>query len=480
MIQETFVGYSGRVWTAIYAGLAYYQTQLATASVSGTPGAVYAISQTMFNSLVNGVDAINAYSISSAWLTQTSQLSDVAALPISGVPSADQLIFNNRLSAYTTGTIALAALVPQPPFLAPSISLPNGMPIVPYPGLLEFFESFSYETPPSGLTPANFTANASGIVTAFNTVAGALQSYQGVSPTNIYDSVVLEATAASGAAYIIGSLTAGPLASDIVTTNAWNQLVTLPTMTMVADTINDSPGNQISQQSACIRNAMLTIAQSIAQLLISLNTPITTQVNQTTLLNGESLMDVAARCLGNFELWTEIAALNNLMPPYVAMIGSSGVAAYGTNILLPTPGVSQAAAGATVSYNTNFLGTDLYVGPINGDMPTWTGDFQTITGLTNLAWALGRRLQTPINSLIYHQTYGSRIPPEVGMVLDNATAGQINAYGTSALLSDPRVQSVINAISTLLPSSQGIQFTGTVQPKGQGSTPTVVNQVIST
>ena len=76
-----------------------------------------------------------------------------------------------------------------------------------------------------------------------------------------------------------------------------------------------------------------------------------------------------------------------------------------------------------------------------------------------------------------HLDYGSRIPPEIGMVQDNSTAGHIAAYGKAALASDPRVQSVISAIAQLM-VNQSIQFSGTVQPIGTGSVPTSVNQVI--
>ena len=252
----------------------------------------------------------------------------------------------------------------------------------------------------------------------------------------------------------------------------------LPAMTAAASVLNGNPSTQANQQYAAIRYALLSMAQQISAFLLTLGIPSIAQIQQTTVRNGETLMDIAARALGNFELWTQIATINGLVPPYISSGGGAGIAAWGSSLLLPGPGVSGAAGGQVPSYNENFLGTDLYVGPINGSMPAWTGDFQTITGIDNLSWALGRRLQTPQGRLIYHGTYGSRIPGEVGKVQDSASAGHINAFGKSALQSDPRVLSV-PVLSTSLVSGLMIQFRASVQPIGGGQQTANVNEVIT-
>lgn len=223
---------------------------------------------------------------------------------------------------------------------------------------------------------------------------------------------------------------------------------------------------------------MLTLAAQIENFLLILRKPQTGQINLTTLLVGETLMDVAARALGNFELWPQIATINNLIPPYTGSTGGSGVAGWGTQLVLPNSATTPSAAGAAPSYLSNFLGVDLYIGPINGSMPAWAGDFQTISGYNNLAWALGRRLQTTLRKLIYHSGYGSRIPPEVGNIETNQTAARINAFGKSAILSDPRVQSVIKAQTQLIQFGE-VSFKAIVQPAGFGTNPVLVNETIS-
>jgi phage baseplate assembly protein W len=110
-------------------------------------------------------------------------------------------------------------------------------------------------------------------------------------------------------------------------------------------------------------------------------------------------------------------------------------------------------------------------------MPPWNGDFQVITGYPNLAWALGRRIQTLLGALIYHSNYGSRIPPEVGAIQTLATAQNINAFGQSAINTDPRVASCISSTVTI-GNSGLVVFSAIVQPRGFANAPINVNEVL--
>jgi hypothetical protein len=467
-----FTGYSGEVWSACYLGMAYYIDQLGTAL---TPEAVTSISESMLDSLTNGVNAIDAYDLAQGWNAEQISLTALTVEPIP-LPPADVTLIENRLTAYQSGYFALSKIVPQPPFGAAGV-ISSGQSIIPDPNLLGFYSTFNFEPAPSGLTAANFNANAQAVAQAFSTAASGVQIFQGVNLTPIYDTANLESLSCSAIAALVSSFTSGPYFEDVGATNAWNQLVALPAMANVAHLITSAPFSESAQQSGVIRYAMIGMMNQISRFLLILRQPQTSQVNLTTLRNGETLMDVAARALGNFEEWTEIANLNGLFPPYVGPVAMPGIAAYGSQLLLPTPGTGIAATGASPSYEANFLGTDLYVGPINGVMPPWTGDFQIITGYKNLAWALGRRMQTTIGTLIYHSDYGSRIPPEVGQVQWQNTVGNIVAYGKSCLLSDPRVSSIVSASASGV--SNTVRFSGTVQPKGFGASPVPVNEVIS-
>jgi phage baseplate assembly protein W len=476
MTTPIFSGYSGAVWQSVYASICYYQAQLTAPQASANPASVISLSEVMLQTLLNADDAIVASAMAAAWAVESTHLTTVSTFPLGSISPVNASFFNNRLASYDAATPALTAIVPATSsFLNPFQGIANGIPAIPPCNLLGFFAAFNYETPPVGLNAANFAAQAQGVASAFAAVAVAVQIFQGVFPTQAYDTVTQEENVANAAAYLISSFTSGTVASG--SASAWNQIVALPAMTMSADIITGAPVAASAQQQATIRYAMLSLAAQIAEFLATAAIPTTGQVNTATLMVGQNLLDVAAQALGNYELWPEIAALNNLLPPYVGAVAAPGIAAWGTQLLLPSPGTQMAANGVTISYDNNVLGTDLYVGPINGDMPAWEGDFQSITGYSNLAWALGRRLQTALGSLVFHPDYGSRIPPEVGMVLDDSTAGHIAAYGKSALLNDPRVQSVTSALSNLI-ANQGVSFSATVQPIGIGSTPTQVNQVI--
>lgn len=474
--MDAFVGYSGQVWQTVYKALNFYLSQLDIADINSNPASVIALSKTMLTTLSNGVEAINANDYVAGWMAEYTLLNAISALPLTGLTAAQTLIFNNRIQAYATAYPALQAIVPQAPFLNPSISMPNGLPPIPTFDLLSFYADFDFETGPVGLTSTSFIADAQLVADAFEAIATSISVFQGSFPTNLYDAAVREQDTAQEIVDILSSFTTD-FSTDIATTNLWNQSFSLPTMTVVAADLVTAPYLRATQQSDVIRYAMLNTAYQISLFLLSLEQPIAAQANIAIVKNGDTPMDIAARELGDIEQWREIVTLNGLVPPWFAATSSTGVAAYGSKILLPSPGSNLSATGQPPSYNQNFLGTDLYFGPINGDMPDWAGDFQTITGINNLSWALGRRLQTTLGTLIYHSDYGSRLPPEIGQIQDQNTAGHILAFGQSALLSDPRVRAVLNASARILTNST-ISFQGVVQLIGDRASKVSVNQVI--
>lgn len=482
-----YTGYAGSIWTTVFQTLAVYNQQLSafTTAAAGTSGTVTSTqlaqsSQATFETLRNGAEAINAFALMQAWQSDLNGLQQIQALPLS-VPTLSETYFNNRVTAYEVAIQALSPLVVYAPYASPD-SIVDGNASVPSTGLLEFYEGFEYETAPAGLTNANFINRAYRAAQAFLDVANAIVVFQGATVTQLYDVAYRQYLTAQFTAQLLDSLATPPVygfeTSSPSTVPDWNQLVALPSMGLVADILNGASFTQQLQQQAVLRNTMLTFATKIAYLMLSLRKPQTGQISLTTLRNNETLMDVAARTTGNFENWQEIAALNGLSPPYVGAVSSSGVAGWGSQLVLPVPGTALSSTGSTPSYAANFLGIDLYVGPINGVMPPWNGDFQTIVGYANLAWALGRRLQTTQGSLIYHPAYGSRIPPEVGAVQTTQTAGHVTAYGKSALLSDPRVASVPSATTSIQANSL-VAFNATVKPSGFETQNVTLNEVIS-
>ena len=505
MSDQFFSGYSAYVWQAVYAGLAYFNDQLAavnTASNVTSAGSLSVLSsqaEGMYSSLRNGTIAINAYAITQAWSTELNSLQAIQGLPLV-LDSTTVTLFNNRVNAYAAALTQLTPLVPTVSSFGIPTVINSAASIIPSTGLLAFMLTFDEEPVPSLgfivtesgevittesgepiIVEGGFTSLVSaayGIAQAMLNVANAISVYQGSNITQLYDVAYRQYQCAISIANLINSFTSGPLSLNYIAVNTWNQLITMPTMVLCSDVLNGAGYTLQLQQQAVLRYAMLTTADQISTLLLSLRQPLTSQVNLTRLRVNETLFDVAARALGNYELWPEIATLNGLVPPYVGMLSSPGIAGWGTQLVLPTPGTDVSAIGTLPNYNTNFLGNDLYVGPINGSMPPWTGDFQVIGGYSNLQWALGRRVQTTLSSLKYHPNYGCLIPPEVGNIQSNTEIGHINAFGISALKSDPRVASVTATTSTLI-GNGAVQFVATVQPGGFQTTPVGLNEVIS-
>lgn len=474
-MAQLFTGYSGQIWSVAYGAMAAFSLSLASSGVTLANQAQSA--EALFQTLRNGIDAINAQATVLAWQLEAVNLQSAQALPIPISPT-DTAYIENRTNAYINAAQALAAIIPTPVIASYADTIAVGKVAIPDMGLLEFYQNFTFEVAPPGLDATTVYADAAAVSTAFNNLTTAIATFQGTFTTQSLDTAIRERNVASLIALNLNAFTSGPISATANNLGLWNQTVAVPSMNRISNAETCAPFSQVNQQSACIRNAMLMAMQQVAVLLLALRQPQSGQINFTTLRNNETLMDVAARATGNFENWVQIATLNGLQPPYVGPQTLSGVAGWGSKLLLPSTGTASSTTGMIPDYNINFLGVDLYFGPINGLMPPWTGDFQTISGVNNLRMALGRRVQTTLGALIYHGDYGSRIPPEVGNVQAQDTAAHIASYGKSALLKDGRVQTVASATATLIPNSK-ISFQASVLPGGFNTTPLSVNEVIS-
>jgi hypothetical protein len=276
---------------------------------------------------------------------------------------------------------------------------------------------------------------------------------------------------------------AGAVANVVLATNvdlsvAWNTLVAAPTISRAASITYSDPTSMAAQSLAVARYVTLTALQQLNVLLTTLRSQTNTaQPLLAKVRMNDNLMDIANRELGNFEAWRNIATLNGLVPPYIANTRSPGVAIPGDQLYLPAPnGPAVTQVGTPPSYLNNYLGVDLYLGPLNAPMIPWTGDFQVIAGYQNLAFSLGRRMQTSLDSLIYHPDFGSRIPPEVGSITDQSISGVLSAYTVSCLQSDPRVAQ-ITKVDVQIQADTGFEITSTVLPNGLGQSEVTVNEV---
>lgn len=471
-----FFGYPNEVFQVCTIASAWLNSQIAnTPNVASTE----AQTQNVFQTLRNGQQAVSAWQLAGAWTTELALLQQVQVLPLS-LTTAQSAAFTARITALQNAIAALQAIIPTANIANTIRLLSTNNPAIAYPGVLEFYQAFAFETAPTGFTADQTVPFLEATVQNWSAIAQATLGYQTtIGLTQGYDEVARTTSALSQIESCYAQLTQTfTVLESISATQAWNQNVSLPALLFSASSITGSPSSQLNQQCGVIRTVLGTAINALALFLLSLRQPSYGQANLATLRANDSLMDIAARTSGNFEQWTAIATLNGLEAPWVGLANSMP----GDTLLIPNSSGTTVTPGLPIpSYNVNVLGVDWYFGPLGGSMLPWAGDIPVIAGPSNLRAALTRRIMTPLSSLIYHTDYGSRIPPEVGEVQDTGSAQLITAFGMSALLSDPRVQSVLSASTTLNANGIGLDsFDADVQPVGtSGSNGVSVNAVLS-
>lgn len=452
--------YPVSIWKAVKAALVYAQTNMNPAN----PTASISLAQTVANTLRNGVSVLNVYQFVMSIQQSYANLASIQALPLT-LDTETQTVLTNYIITLQSAA-SPAVIAPLLVFPVTNVgSIAQGKPLVPYPGYVEWQMAFRFAPAPTGLTVANFAATAAAFASAWSTLANDMQT-QGVNYTGTsLNEVNNTFTAASVTAFEVSQLT---LSSNADLMAAWNLLVILPTMVRVASLLSNDPTSSAAQQIAVQRYVALATLQQFNTLLVSFNNQTPQQISLVPVRVGDSLMDLAARELGDYTQWSAIASANNLLPPYISSTPGPNVAVVGQLLFLPNGSTTPQLP--IPNYQTFFLGTDIYYGSLSQqDMNAWLGDLPIISGYQNLAQSLGRRLQTTLGTLIYHSTFGSRIPPEVGAITTSQTPSQIAAYATSALLSDPRVQSVTNVIVTANLPLGLVSVTADVMPKGPGN-----------
>lgn len=176
---------------------------------------------------------------------------------------------------------------------------------------------------------------------------------------------------------------------------------------------------------------------------------------------GDSIQRVAERELGEADRWPELAAYNQLDPPYI-IDGLSGlenqeVARAAARVLVAGQRIRIPAAPPPngVSDPDDIYGTDILLerqpgsgvpggGPRGGllvEDPA-TGDLLTVTDVENLKQALRHRIATHTRELMRHKRYGNPLHDMVGWGSGPAQALLARAEAERMLRSDPRVTGV--------------------------------------
>ena len=488
MANNLFItGYSGQIWNSVLQTLNYYNSNLDPTQI------VQAQNLTAFtaSSLKNALIALSAIQDTNQVYNNYLLLSEAFAVPVS-LDANTATYIKNRLTGmlqFSENQTRFNVTLTAPNYAYVQDTLP-----IADPQYLEYILNFVGEPNPiygSLVTQTNqpITTESLQPIT-LGTISTIIQAAQEAADAWLTLATALESSGFpyTGSAYnaVIQMYESSMVAyqmlvdADLVNQNslqtAWNNLVSIPSMLGMAALTGNDPTSLQSQNVNTAKYIIGTTLKSLDTTLVSLRQQVAGNIQLATVRENDNLMDMAARSLGNFEQWTQIAATNNLQPPYIASGVTALTAVPGQQLFLPTTGVVQ-TQGTVPSYTLNYLGVDIYYGPLNQDIAVWAGDFQLISGYQNLSFSLGRRLQTTLGSLVYHNDFGSRIPPEVGTITDSNTLSYITAYAKSALLSDPRVNKIVSA-STTAYQNYAINVTATVLPNGAGSQAASVNEVL--
>lgn len=473
MTQPSYTGYPATVWSTCYQCLVWLNGVLAN---STDPAIVANPALVVLQTLRNGSTAIEAWQNGAALRNESLNMIAVEALPI---------VLDPTTTEYFTNRIASISLAADQISLLPSVALPfnvatklqQGIPAIASSGYLEWAMAFEGEAVPTGLVdPIDLLTYANNMAQAWLTVANAIAVVQGTQPTAAYDTATRQYRCSKSLNNLLAQLTSGPFVLTDISL-LWNSVVALPTILLDGSALSTMPSLLQVQQAMTIRNTLDRMANNIAIFLYSLRTVINSAPMTAILTNNDTLLDLAARETGNFENWVQIASINSLKPPYPGPTNQT-IAQQGRQLYMPGSSVKIGASDVAPSYPNDAMGTDYWFGPINGIQPMWKGDIALITGLINFAGALGRRLQTPIGSLVYHQEYGSRIPGEVGSVQTIDEAERIAAYGKAALAADKRTGQILSAKAAVFPGSLAT-FAGVVTPIGPGTNPVQIDTQIT-
>lgn len=452
--------------------------------------------------LVNAVRNLEAWQTGAVLTTEAQNMAAIGALALP-LDLATQAYFDNRLAALSFAASAISVLPQEAdPFGAVAL-LAAGSPTIRDPLFFEWCVRFSAESSSGGVLPTSAIPAAQ----AWLTIANTISVLQGANPTSAYDTAARQFRCATVVATTLNQTTSGPYNADETISQfplrdnlgnilhdtfgnilysaapgeadyQWSQIVGLPTILLDAASLMSNPASLVSQQCGVIRYALNFQIAKLSLLLLSLRSHSVTQFQTAQLRDTESLMDLGSRVNGDFETWQTIALLNSIQPPYPGPTNTT-LAMSGKPLFTSGNGILPDPDAQRPTYAANVLGTDYDFGPINGAQPQWLGDIPLITGYLNFARAIGRRLQTPLGSLIYHFDYGCRIPPEVGAVQSIDEAKRLNQYGRSAIFSDPRTGSILRSEATTQPGFLAT-FSAAIQPVGPGDNPNpvAINEVI--
>ena len=173
---------------------------------------------------------------------------------------------------------------------------------------------------------------------------------------------------------------------------------------------------------------------------------------------GDSLETLAIKYLGDPNAWRDIAAINNLRPPFLSgstrlpnskMIGDPIIIPL-QRAVAPVPTMGQGNSGTGGSQIETLMGKDIRLELLSNGLWDWycddghgAVDIQTIGGLPNLVQGLETRLRTDLGTNPQFPADG--LPPMVGQKSTFQLYLEARFALEKQVLADPRINRVVSA-----------------------------------
>ena len=172
---------------------------------------------------------------------------------------------------------------------------------------------------------------------------------------------------------------------------------------------------------------------------------------------GDTLQRIAAREMGNATAWTQLAWLNDLVPPFITddeALAGERVLLSGGLIRIPALAGESAQTAATEA-QTLLVDCALVHGQIAIDEAT--GDLRLVSGRDNLKQAIDLRLRTDMGELIFHPEYGCKLPRRRGRKNNAPTLMLARKDAQEALLNENRLRRLDRITASSAGDALGVQ-----------------------
>lgn len=164
----------------------------------------------------------------------------------------------------------------------------------------------------------------------------------------------------------------------------------------------------------------------------------------------DTLQSIAFREFGDASRWASLAAINNLLPPYITddpLDLSERVLHPGQLLTIPA---ASTTAGANTDPETVFETDCLLQG---GRLVVSNGDFLITSGRANLRQSLSHAVQTRRGELMFHGDYGCLVRRILGTVGNETAAILAAQYVRTTLEADERVAQVTQSVAVIVGDS---------------------------